>query len=141
MNRLVLACALIVTNGLARIEIAKAEVSSVRISFAGGCTAENAQGSCTLRIVASGSDLETEKFELYASDKPNSQMNRVSLHNSSVDESGVGRSRVRNRPGGCFQIRTARNGNENRDVYSRVLCEAAVTPISLAPAARARRAD
>jgi len=135
MNRLVLACALIVTNGLARIEIAKAEVSSVRISFAGGCTAENAQGSCTLRIVASGSDLETEKFELYASDKPNSQMKRVSLHNSSVDESGVGRSRVRNRPGGCFQIRTARNGNDAPDVYSRTICEAAAKPITANPIA------
>lgn len=125
MRKLALFCGLVLMGGVAGMNPASAEVTGIKISFAGGCTAENQSGSCTLRIVASGSDLDTEEFELYTSDKSNTRMKRASLHNSSVGESGVGHARLRNRPGACFQLRTARNGDDTPDVYSRTICEAA----------------
>jgi len=116
---IVLALALAAAGG----EPATAEITRLRISFAGGCVYENITGSCSIKTVASGDNLDAERLVLYVSATPKSSMQRASMHFSSVNESGVGRSRLRNRPGGCFQMRTAPNGDDVPDVLSNVICE------------------
>jgi hypothetical protein len=105
------------------ITSASADVSSIGIRFAGGCTSSNSTGGCTIKTVASGSYLDLEFFELYVSNGPSAPFHRASAHYSFVDASGVGRSRLRNIPKACFQMRTAPNGNDKPDAHSNVLCE------------------
>lgn len=123
MRKVALCTVLALASCVVVIGSAAAEVTRLRISFAGGCVSTNTDGGCTIKTLASGSDLDTEFLALYVSDGPNSSFRKASRHYSFVDASGVGRSRLRNRPGGCFQMRTAPNGNENPDVNSNVLCE------------------
>lgn len=118
---------------LAETAPAVSEVTSLKISFAGGCLVSNTGGGCAIKSIASGSDLEGEKIVLVTSDGRGAPMRRATWRTSSLNESGVGRSRLHNQPGACYQVRTAPNGNDVPDVYSNVLCETSkLDPIPVA---------
>ena len=123
MKKTLCAALLAMTCWGSAIASAHADVTRIRISFAGGCASGNTTGGCTIKTRASGFDLDTEFFELYVSSGPSAALHRASRSYSFVDASGVGRSRIRNIPGGCFQMRTAPNGNDKPDIHSNILCE------------------
>lgn len=123
MKTFALCSVLTVLSAVVATSPVAAETTHLQISFAGGCMSENTTGSCSIKTIASGTDLDAEKYVLYVSDGPKAPMRRASMHYASVSASGVGRSRLQNRPGGCFQMRTAPNGDDVPDVYSQVLCE------------------
>lgn len=129
MKRCMTCLVLTVVTSIVAGGTAMADITSLRISFAGGCSSENITGSCLIKTLASGSDLDAEQLDLYVSDGPKAPLQRASMHHSRLNASGVGRSRVRNRLGGCYQMRTAANGNDVPDVKSNLICES--SPVAL----------
>ncbi len=102
---------------------ASADVSGISMKFGGGCVKTNLAGSCILKPRFSGFDLETETAILYTCSSGRGGCKRYSERLHPVSEAGEVYMRIKNIPGGCFQVRTGRNGDEKPDVSSRILCE------------------
>lgn len=107
--------------GVIAISSAHAEVTKLKLSFGGGCTSSN-KGNCVLEVTAEGTDLETESVRLYSGASKDS-LKQVSSKSRTLTSEGRASYRVRNTPGGCYQVRTAPNGNGVSDHKSRVICE------------------
>jgi hypothetical protein len=103
--------------------LAHADVDALALRFAGGCTTANTNGSCTLRVTATGTELSREGVQLYVAAKQGERFVRVSPRVKPLSENGQASYRVKNTPGGCYQVRTAPNGNDAPDVVSRAVCE------------------
>lgn len=103
------------------VSSAHAQVTKLKVAFGGGCSSSN-QGSCILEVSAEGSDLDTESVRLYSGSSKDS-LKQASSRNRALTSDGRATFRVRNTPGGCYQVRTAPNGNGASDHRSRVICE------------------
>ncbi len=108
---------------LSFISQARADVSEIKLAFGGGCTKQNTTGGCVLKPRFSGFDLDTESALLYLCSTPRAGCKRYSSRLHPVSEAGEVSMRIKNIPGGCFQIRTGPNGNEKPDIRSRIVCE------------------
>ena len=85
---------------------AQAEVTRLGIRFAGGCFTKNSQGSCTIDTVAFGDGFEAAPgLQLFSSDSRNGKFRQLANYKRKLDEFGRARSRLKNIPGGCFQVR------------------------------------
>lgn len=102
---------------------ASADVTGIAMRFGGGCVTSNATGSCVLKPRFSGFDLATETAVLYTCTSSRGQCKRYSSRLHPVSEVGEVSMRIKNISGGCFQVRTGRNGNDKPDVRSNILCE------------------
>lgn len=97
-----------------------ADVDSMSIRFAGGCTPSNTRGDCTIRLSASGSDLDDESAILQ---KQTSQGRYTNVRNQTrrLSRSGSAIFKFRNDVA-CYRAITARNGSR-ADARSNVICE------------------
>ena len=102
---------------------ASADVSGITLRFGGGCLKSNSSGSCVLKSTFSGFDLDTETAVLYTCASQNGRCTQYSLRTHPVTSEGDVSMRIKNIPGGCFQVRTGPNGNDKPDAHSRILCE------------------
>jgi hypothetical protein len=102
---------------------ASADVSGISLRFGGGCVKSNTTGSCVLKPRFSGFDLETETAVLYTCTSARGECVRFSPRLHPVSEAGEVSMRIKNIPGGCFQVRTGPNGNDKPDARSQILCE------------------
>lgn len=122
MKRLLFACLLGLSLG--GVSGAKAEVSGLRVQFAGGCTSENSSGGCTLRVSASGDSFDAaDQVLIMSSSQRNGTFRPISHRARELDENGTARPRFKNIPGACFRVQTAENGNDSSDVVSNTVCE------------------
>lgn len=99
-----------------------ADVDSLTIRYGGGCRSDNSTGSCTIRVMAQGTDLGVEGLLIYTGKNPES-LSRLSPRVRSLDADGSATYRVKNVSGGCYRVRTSPNGNEKPDRFSNILCE------------------
>jgi len=115
----------IILLGLASVAIsdASADVSGVALRFGGGCLSSNTSGSCVLKSTFSGFDLDTETAVLYTCSSAQGGYRQYSLRTHPVTAAGEAAMRIKNIPGGCFQVRSGPNGNNKPDARSRILCE------------------
>lgn len=102
---------------------ASADVTAISMKFGGGCIKTNPTGSCILKPRFSGFDLETETAILYSCTSARGGCKRYGQRLHPVSDAGEVHMRIKNIPGGCFQVRTGPNGNEKPDIRSRILCE------------------
>ena len=102
---------------------AAADVTSITLSFGGGCKSSNTSGSCVLKPRFSGFDLQSETALLYTCGLARGQCKQYSSRQHPVSEAGEVYMRIRNISGACFQVRTGPNGNDRPDVRSQILCE------------------
>jgi hypothetical protein len=102
---------------------ASADVTGITLRFGGGCTKSNISDGCVLRPRFSGFELDTETAVLYTCSTPQGGCRRYSPRIRLVSAAGEVYMRIKNIPGGCFEVRTGPNGNEKPDVRSRILCE------------------
>ncbi len=105
------------------VSVAAADVTGITMKVGGGCVSTNKTGSCILRPRFSGFDLETETAVLYACANARGLCRELSPRQHPVSEAGEVYMRIKNIPGGCFQVRTGPNGNDKPDVKSKILCE------------------
>lgn len=108
---------------LTTANLAIADVSGIAMRFGGGCTKSNTTGSCVLKPRFSGFDLEAETAILYTCASSRGSCKKYSARLHPVSEAGEVYMRIKNIPGGCFQVRTGPNGNDKPDVKSNILCE------------------
>jgi hypothetical protein len=99
-----------------------ADVDRLAIRFGGGCQSDNTNGSCTIRVTASGTDLDSETVQLYTAAKPGDPLKRFSPRLRALDQNGRASFRVKNVAGRCYQARTGPNGNDKPDRRSRTIC-------------------
>jgi hypothetical protein len=99
-----------------------ADVDSLTIRYGGGCKSDNSTGSCTIRVMAQGTDLDGEGLWIYTG-KDQKSLSRLSPRVRSLDADGSATYRVKNVSGGCYRVRTSPNGNEKPDHFSNILCE------------------
>jgi len=93
--------------GLTALQSAHADVSDLRIRFASGCYEENTTGQCSVRVLASGSEFDSnDRVVLYASKGPGQPLRRASNHFRYLSSRGTTVANIKNIPGGCFQVRT-----------------------------------
>lgn len=102
---------------------AHADITNLKLTFGGGCLSSNSSGGCTLKVRVSGFDFGNETLILYTSSNSASKLRRGYNRVHSISEGGEAILRVKNIPGGCFQVRTGPNGNELPDARSNVKCE------------------
>jgi hypothetical protein len=102
---------------------ANADVSGITVRFGGGCVKTNTSGSCVLKPRFSGFDLDTETAVLYTCSTSRGGCRKYSSRLHPVSVAGEVSMRIKNIPGGCFQVRTGPNGNDKPDVRSRIQCE------------------
>lgn len=106
-------------------DVAHAEVTRLGIRFAGGCHSANKDGSCTIETVAFGEDFESAPgVQLFSAPTHTGEFRKVSNFRRKLDEDGRTRSRFRNIPGACYQMRIAKTEFQ-RSVNSDILCETA----------------
>jgi hypothetical protein len=123
MKRLLLACFLSVSFG--EVNAAKADISGLRVQFAGGCHSENATGGCVVRVTASGDSFgPSDQVIVMSSSQKNGSFRPISNRARELDENGTARARFKNIPGGCFRVQTSENGDDAPDVVSNTICEA-----------------
>jgi hypothetical protein len=111
------------TVAVAISQVAVADVSAISLRFGGGCRKTNTTGSCTIKPRYSGFDLASETAVLYTCISSRGGCRKYSSRLHPVSEAGEISMRIRNIPGGCFQVRTGPNGNDKPDVKSPILCE------------------
>jgi hypothetical protein len=99
-----------------------ADVDSLTIRYGGGCQSDNSTGSCTIRVMAQGTDLGVEGLWIYTG-KDQKSLSRLSPRVRSLDADGSATYRVKNVSRGCYRVRTSPNGNEKPDRFSNILCE------------------
>lgn len=99
-----------------------ADVDRITIRYGGGCLSSNTAGSCTIRVVAQGTDLDTEGLWIYTGANRTS-LRRLSRRVRPLSIDGLATYRVKNEAGGCYRVRTSPNGNVKPDRYSNILCE------------------
>ena len=121
-KRGLLACC-IAAASVAYVHTAWADVNGITMRFGGGCKTSNTTGSCVLKPRFSGFDLATETAVLYTCATSRGQCRKYSSRLHPVSEAGEVYMRIKNIPGGCFQVRTGPNGNDKPDVRSNILCE------------------
>jgi hypothetical protein len=106
-------------------DAAYAEVTRLGIRFAGGCDSANKDGSCTIETVAFGEDFASAPgVQLFSAPTHNGTFQKVSNFKRKLDEEGRARSRFKNIPGACYQMRIAKTEFQ-RSVSSDILCETA----------------
>jgi|GEM_PF-2273236 len=105
------------------VTTAAADVSGIAMKFGGGCIKTNRTGSCILKPRFAGFDLETETAMLYTCANANGGCKLYTQKLHPVSDAGEVYMRIKNIPGGCFQVRTGPNGDDKPDVKSRILCE------------------
>jgi hypothetical protein len=118
MKKILILTALLVVD----VKPGYADVDSLTIRYGGGCTSDNATGSCTIPVTAQGTDLGVEGLWIYTG-KDQDSLSRLSPRVRSLDADGSSTYRVKNVSGGCYRVRTSPNGNEKPDRLSNILCE------------------
>lgn len=108
---------------LLAVQTAAADVTGINMKFGGGCRTSNTTGSCVLNSRFVGFELDTETAILYTCKTSVGQCKRYSSRLHPVSEAGEVYMRIKNIPGGCFQVRTGPNGNDKPDLKSAILCE------------------
>ncbi len=122
MKRLIIACLLCVSFG--EVNVAKADISSLRVQFAGGCHSENTTGGCVIRVTASGDSFgPSDQVIVMSSDQKNGSFRAISNRARALDDNGTTRARFKNSPGACFRVQNAENGDDTPDVVSNTICE------------------
>jgi hypothetical protein len=101
---------------------AYADVDRLTIRYGGGCVSTSLRGSCTIRVTAQGTDLDTEGVWIYTGANRNTLL-RLSPRARPLSAEGYATFRVKNVAGGCYRVRTSPNGNLKPDRYSNILCE------------------
>ena len=114
-------CALLLTAGFSA-STALADVTSMNARFAGGCIEDNENGTCTIKVAASGTDLDSETAVVFGSDSANGDYRRLTRARP-LSSAGQAVIKVKNIPGGCYIVRTGPNGNDKPDRATRQLCE------------------
>jgi hypothetical protein len=123
MKRLIVACLLGVSLG--DVGAAKAEISGLRVQFAGGCHSENSSGGCSLRITAAGDSFgPSDQVLVMSASQKGGTFRPISRRARELDDNGTARARFKNIPGACFRVQTPENGNDVSDVVSNTVCEA-----------------
>lgn len=121
VKKLVLGIIAATTLGLT--SSAFADITGLKLTFGGGCLRSNPSGGCTLKVRVSGFDFTDETLVLYTAPNSSSRLKRGYKSAHSISDSGVAFLRVKNVPGGCFQVRTGPNGNDLPDANSNIMCE------------------
>jgi hypothetical protein len=101
---------------------AHADIVRLNARFAGGCVKSNTTGSCVIKVRADGYNFKRDALQLYSGSSRNS-LKLASQRRRALAYDGHAIYRVKNIPGGCYQVRTAPNGNNRSDHASAVLCE------------------
>ncbi|CAB4141215.1 hypothetical protein UFOVP410_54 [uncultured Caudovirales phage] len=104
-------------------QVALADVSAIKSWFGGGCLSSNLTSGCTIKSQFEGFDLDKETAALYTCTSQEGSCTLYSPRVRRVDSTGKVVMRIKNIPGGCFQVRTGRNGNNRPDAKSKILCE------------------
>ena len=99
-----------------------ADVDRLTIRYGGGCVSSNLRGSCTIRVTAQGTDLDSEGVWIYTG-ASRSTLRRRSPRVRPLSVEGYATYRIKNVAGGCYRVRTSPNGNLKPDRYSNILCE------------------
>jgi hypothetical protein len=123
MKRTFVTVALVALVMSSVVSNARAEVSSISLRFGGGCLTSNTTGSCVLKPRFAGFDLETETAVLFVCSNARGGCRKYSPRLHPVSEAGEASIRIKNIPGGCFQVRTGPNGNDLPDAASPIVCE------------------
>lgn len=97
-----------------------ADVDSIVIKLGGGCRPSNTRGNCTVRATAAGSELGDEALTLQRASSPRARFRDVKTRD--LNNSGRVSFVFRNKTG-CYRAETARNGDQQQDVRSNVVCE------------------
>lgn len=122
MKRLLVACLLCVSFG--EVNAAKADISGLRVQFAGGCHSENTTAGCVVRVAATGDSFEaSDQVIVMSSSGKNGPFRPISNRARELDENGTARTRFKNIPGACFRAQTRENGDDSPDVVSNTICE------------------
>lgn len=106
---------------LAGTSAAYADVARLTIRFGGGCVASET-GSCTIRVVAEGTELDTEGLWIYTG-ATSQNLRRLSDRIRPLSATGRATYRIKNVSAGCYRVRTSPNGNDKPDRRSNILCE------------------
>jgi len=107
---------------VAGVQQGYADVDSIKIRYGGGCFSGNVAGGCVIRVVAQGTDLDSEGLWIYTG-KDKDSLSRLSARVRPLSADGLATYRIKNVSGGCFRVRTSANGNAKPDRYSNILCE------------------
>lgn len=102
------------------ITSARADIHRLNVHFGGGCVSSNT-GTCVIHVRADGHDFYRDALQLYQGQKGSLKL--ASYRHRHLSATGRAVYRVKNIPGGCYQVRTAPNGNHHADHSSPVLCE------------------
>jgi len=114
MKKLVILAAIIM---LASANAAYA--SSITIKFGGGCHAENTTTNCLIK--ASSNLADGTGLNLYHGATRTGPFRKVTTHARTLS-GGAASFSSRNQTG-CWQVRTANNGNDQPDTRSNTKCE------------------
>jgi hypothetical protein len=122
MKRILLACFLCVS--FREVGAARADISGLRVQFAGGCHSENTTGGCVVRVTATGDSFEaSDQVIVMSSSQKNGSFRPISSRARELDENGTVRARFKNIPGACYRVQTPENGNDAPDIVSNTICE------------------
>lgn len=102
------------------VTAAQADIRRINIHFGGGCASSNT-GSCSIHVRADGYNFKRDALRLFLGQKGSLKL--ASPRNRPLTSTGRAVFRVKNIPGGCYQVRTAPNGNKRPDHASPILCE------------------
>ena len=102
---------------------ANADVTGLSIKFGGGCYKGNTKGNCVIKVTAAGTELSGAGVQLYSSMSQKGPWKRYSNRVKELSATGLAQYKIRNIAGACFEVRTAKNGNDKPDITSRKLCE------------------
>lgn len=106
------------------VSSANADVQSLHVQFGGGCSSTNKTGSCTLKVAARGSSLDTEGVLFEHAPAAAGPYSLISKRPRNLSSSGRITARFKNIPvaGTCYRVTTADNGNAAPDVISNTVC-------------------
>lgn len=124
---------LIFASSALLVNSAHAEVTRLGIRFAGGCISSNADGACTIDTVAFGEDFELAPgIQLYSAPTRDGHFLRISSFKRPLDQDGRARSRFKNIPQACYQMRMEKT-EDQRELVSNTLCEGDANALSGKP--------
>ena len=107
-----------------------ADVTSIRIRLAGGCTTSNSSSSCTIKATANGSDLRGEQLRLEKSTTGLDGNYDVFGRPRTLSNSGRTEWRFKNDPGRnvCYRAKDLATGVRSREVCIAGRGSTTVTP-------------
>lgn len=107
--------------GLLMASVANADVTALSVKFGGGCSSTNT-GTCTIKVTASGTDLDQSAVVLQRGTSQKGPWRYVSKTSRSLSATGRAQFRFANQDG-WYRAVTAPNGNDAADIRSRAIQE------------------